>query len=65
MGQGIDLLSKVTGTTCKKWFKKLCIEIVSLLDMLLKNGTMTQADVQQYYKQFLGEEMSNYITIFI
>ena len=48
MGQGIDLLGKVTGTICKKWFNKLYIEIFSLLDMLLKNGTMTKEDVLRY-----------------
>ena len=49
-GQGIDLLDLLDKIR-KKWSKKLYTEIVLLLDMLLKNGTMTKEDVLRYYKQ--------------
>lgn len=54
IGEGLDSLDKLTDKICKsdKIPKKLYNQVVLLLDILLKNGTMTDSDVQRYHRQF-------------
>ena len=52
---GLDYLDKLTDKICKsgKVSKKMYKEIVLVLNSLLRNETITDADAQRYYNQFL------------